>query len=71
MTTLSDNFLPDELDELIGPVCILADLDTSDEDGGREPDELLNTLILAARKVRDREGFMVADGDEDINATTG
>lgn len=51
-------------DDLIGPICELADLDLSD-------DYHLNQLILAARTVRDREGFLVVEGDEDINAVLG
>jgi hypothetical protein len=44
-------------DDLIGPICELADLDFSD-------DYQLNNLITAARVIRDREGFLVVDGDD-------
>jgi hypothetical protein len=62
MTTLSDYFPSDEIDDLIEPVCQLADLDTSKEGGHSDP--LMDELIVAARKVRDREGFLVVEGDE-------
>lgn len=59
MSRLADHMLSDEIDDLIGPVCELADLSISN-------DTLLNDLITAARKLRDREGFLVTDGDEDF-----
>lgn len=58
MTTLADYMKPDEIDNLIGPVCELADLETT-----AATDPLMDQLILVARKVRDREGFLVVDGD--------
>lgn len=45
-------------DDLIGPICEIADLEMTD-------DYHLNHLILAARMVRDREGFLVVEEDED------
>lgn len=62
MTILADHLPPDDIDALIEPVCQLADLDTSREGGHVDP--LMDDLILAARKIRDREGFLVTDGDE-------
>lgn len=44
-------------DDLIGPICELADIDITD-------DYQFNQLILAARAIRDREGFLVVDGDD-------
>jgi len=58
---LSDNFVDDDIDDMIGPVCQIADWSTSDEAGsvGRYKDDLLDNLILAARALRVREGFSV------------
>ncbi len=63
---LSDNLPEEEINDLIDPVCLLADMETSAEapDIYEKPDELLDNLILAARKLRDREGFLVTDGSE-------
>ncbi len=44
-------------DDLIGPICEIADLEMTD-------DYHLNQIILAARTIRDREGFLVLDGDD-------
>lgn len=44
-------------DDLIDPICQFADLAFS------ETDTLLNKLILAAREVKEREGFYVIDGE--------
>ena len=57
MSRLCEHMMPDEIDDLIGPVCELADLEISN-------DKLMNDLITAARKIRDREGFLVTDGSE-------
>lgn len=48
-------------DDLIGPICEISDLEFSD-------DRQLNSLISAARIIRDREGFLVVEGEDDINA---
>lgn len=62
-TTVLANYLPaDEIDDLIEPVCQLADIDTSRE--GNHVDPLMDDLIRAARAIRDREGFLVTDGDD-------
>lgn len=63
MTVLADYMRPDDIDDLIAPVCELADIDTSKECGCHS-DPLMDDLILAARKIRDREGFLVTDGGE-------
>lgn len=47
----------EEIDKLIEPVCELADMDTSQECGCHS-DPLMDNLILAARQIRDREGFI-------------
>lgn len=65
MTTLADYYLPDEINDLIEPVCELADLDTTQEGGYGVCDPLMDQLIMAARKVRDREGFLVVDDEEE------
>jgi hypothetical protein len=44
-------------DDLIGPICEIADMEMTD-------DYHLNQLILAARTIRDREGFLVVDDDD-------
>jgi hypothetical protein len=44
-------------DDLIGPICELADLEITG-------DKQLNRLIKAAQVIRDREGFLVVDGDD-------
>jgi hypothetical protein len=52
----------DELDELIGPVCTLADLKTNAEHTNRKrkPHPVdLDILIVAARKVKAGFGFHV------------
>lgn len=54
----------DEIDDLIDPICHLADLETEAEGGPQEKDDLMDALILAARAVRDREGFLVLDDDD-------
>lgn len=66
MPKLSDNFSEEGIDDLIAPVCQLADLETYQEapDLYDERDEVLDGLILAARKLRDREGFLVVEGDD-------
>lgn len=64
MTTLANAFTDDEINDFIEPVCFLADLETDAEGGPQEDDELLDALILAARALRDREGFLVVDGDD-------
>jgi hypothetical protein len=58
MTTLSDYMRPEDIDKLIDTVCELADIDTSQECGCHS-DPTMDELILAARKIRDREGFLV------------
>lgn len=57
--TLSLNFSEEEIDDMIGPVCEMADLDCETVE-----DPLLRDLINAAQKLRDREGFLVTDGSE-------
>jgi hypothetical protein len=57
MSRLADHMSSDEINDLIGPICELADLEIS-------ADKLFNDLITAARKIRDREGFLVTDGSE-------
>lgn len=44
-------------DDLIGPICEIADLEMTD-------DYHLNQLILAARTICDREGFLVLDNQQ-------
>ena len=44
-------------DDLISPICELADLEITG-------DKQLNRLIKAAQVIRDREGFLVVDGDD-------
>jgi hypothetical protein len=44
-------------DDLIGPICEIADMEIT-------ADRQLNRLIKAAQVIRDREGFLVVDGDE-------
>ena len=50
---LADNFDSDTIDELIGPICTIADLNRTGSDGE------LNLLIEAARIIKEREGFEV------------
>lgn len=63
---LSRYLKPSEIDELIEPVCLLANLDLSEEGG--HVDLQMDALILAARHIRDREGFLVVDDENEINA---
>lgn len=63
--TLADFLRPEEIDDLIEPVCTLADLETTTEARANHTDKILNALIVAARVLRDREGFLVTDGDDD------
>jgi hypothetical protein len=58
---LSRYLKPSEIDDLIEPVCVLADLDTSKEGGHIDPQ--MDVLIMAARDIRDREGFLVEEYD--------
>lgn len=53
---MSKERTPEITDDLIDPICQLADLGLS------EVDTLLNRLILAARDVKEREGFFVVEG---------
>jgi hypothetical protein len=66
MAKFADYLTDDEINDLISPICELADMETETEGGPQDGDELLDALILAARAVRDREGFLVLDGD-DVN----
>jgi hypothetical protein len=49
---LSDSFDEDTIDELIGPVCMIADL-------GPTQDAEMNRLVEAAKRIKAREGFFV------------
>jgi hypothetical protein len=62
----SDYFPPDEIDDLIEPICLLADLDTSREGGHEDP--RMDDLIMAARDIRDREGFLVVEAEDYLTA---
>lgn len=53
------NFSDDEVEELIGPICHLADQPTSSEGVDRQQDYEMDLLIMAARHIRKREGFEV------------
>ena len=66
MVKLADNFTEDDINDLIEPVCQIADMNTSDEAGsfGSFKDGILDELIRAARALRDREGFLVVDGED-------
>jgi hypothetical protein len=68
---LSDSLPDEEINDLIEPVCLLADMETTSEapDIYEKPDELLDNLILAARNLRDREGFLVTDGNDEPGYT--
>ena len=50
---LGDSLSSDDIDELIGPVCTLAEMPTT----GRDAD--FDALIKAARIIKAREGFAV------------
>lgn len=54
----------DDDPELIEAICQLADLPTTDETPGVARDDEMDDLIGAARRIRDREGFLVTDGSE-------
>lgn len=57
----SDYLLPEAIDDLIDPVCLIAALELP----ARGTDSAMEVLIQTARKIRDREGFLVIDGSDE------
>ena len=53
-----------EWGDLIVHICELADAPLASETPGVHRDDEMDALIMAARRVRDREGFVVTDGSE-------
>lgn len=49
-------------EKLIGPVCDLAELSTSTETPGVARDPEMDALIMAARRIKEREGYEVEAG---------
>lgn len=64
VVTLSDYLRPEDVDNLIEHVCEIADMNTTTEDPAGVRDDEMDALITAARKIRDREGFLVPNGSE-------